>query len=257
MNEQVPEPRVVVRGEVPDDLVRYAAEKAADVAAAAPVPVLDLVVRLEHHADPARERPDHVEVSLDLDGRPVRAHRSAPTMTEAVDRAVDRLRRAVETRAERPQSLQLRHRDATSWHHGDRAARRAEHFPRPADDREIVRRKTFALRPESLEDAIFDLAVLDHDFFLFVHDETGEDNVVCRDGGAYTLLQPTPTPDAIARVGVPIRSGPAPVEMKLDDAVSLLDESDQPFVFALDPETGRGRVVYRRYDGHYGVVTPA
>ena len=45
-------------------------------------------------------------------------------------------------------------------------------YPRPADDRTVVRRKTFALRPESIEEALFDLEALDHDFFLFVHADT-------------------------------------------------------------------------------------
>ena len=31
----------------------------------------------------------------------------------------------------------------------------------------------------------------------------------------------------------------------------------EPFVFFLDEATGRGRVVYRRYDGHYGLVATA
>ena len=31
----------------------------------------------------------------------------------------------------------------------------------------------------------------------------------------------------------------------------------EPFVFYLDPETGRGRVLYIRYDGHYGLITAA
>ncbi|MBO1414556.1 sigma 54 modulation/S30EA ribosomal C-terminal domain-containing protein, partial [Streptomyces sp. FH025] len=32
---------------------------------------------------------------------------------------------------------------------------------------------------------------------------------------------------------------------------------DQPFVFYTDTSTGRGNVLYRRYDGHYGLITPA
>lgn len=37
---------------------------------------------------------------------------------------------------------------------------------------------------------------------------------------------------------------------------SCLDETDAPFVFYVDAQTGRGHAVYRRYDGHYGVVSP-
>jgi ribosome-associated translation inhibitor RaiA len=251
-----PQPTVVVRGEVPTTMVAYGREKLAAVAAIAPGPVLDLELRLDHHVDPARERAYHVEVVLNLDGQPIRARRSAATITEAIDRAVARLRRQVEARAERPQSKVLRHRDLTSWHHEDRPAERGHFFPRPKEEREIIRRKTFALRPESIEEALFDLDALDHEFFLFVNDETGEENVVARDESGYTLLQPTPTPDAIDRVGVELRTGRPPGEMQLGEACEVLDETDQPFVFYIDSAVGRGRVVYRRYDGHYGLITP-
>jgi ribosome-associated translation inhibitor RaiA len=237
-------------------MVAYGREKLAAVAAMAPAPVLDLELKLDHHLDPARGRANHVEVVLNLDGQPIRARRSAATMTEAIDRSVARLRRQVEARAERPQAELLRHRDTTSWHHDDRRAERAHAFPRPKEEREIIRRKTFAVRPESIEDALVDLEALDHEFFLFVNDETGEENVVARDEHGYTLLQRTRTPDAIDRVGVELRPGQAPVEMQLGDACDVLDETDQPFVFYIDSAVGRGRVVYRRYDGHYGLIMP-
>lgn len=41
----------------------------------------------------------------------------------------------------------------------------------------------------------------------------------------------------------------------LEEAIDLLDASEQPFVFFLDPQTGRGRVLYRRYEGHYGLLS--
>ena len=37
----------------------------------------------------------------------------------------------------------------------------------------------------------------------------------------------------------------------------LLDEGDEPFVFFAEPDTSRGQVLYRRFDGHYGLITPA
>ena len=33
--------------------------------------------------------------------------------------------------------------------------------------------------------------------------------------------------------------------------------SDAPFVFHLDPVSGRGRVLHHRTDGHYGLLLPA
>jgi hypothetical protein len=42
----------------------------------------------------------------------------------------------------------------------------------------------------------------------------------------------------------------------VDAARAVLDLSDAPFVFYVDPSDDRGRVLYRRYDGHYGLVEP-
>lgn len=41
-----------------------------------------------------------------------------------------------------------------------------------------VRKKEFELKPMSLEDAIAELEMLDHDFYIFLNDENGKVNVV-------------------------------------------------------------------------------
>ena len=48
-----------------------------------------------------------------------------------------------------------------------------------------------------------------------------------------------------------------PPELTLSEAEERLDNRHERFVFFLNPETGRGNVIYRRYDGHYGLITPA
>ena len=34
-----------------------------------------------------------------------------------------------------------------------------------------------------------------------------------------------------------------------------LEADGEPFVFYRDSETSEGRVLYHRYDGHYGLIT--
>ncbi len=257
MDQQTREPAIVVRGDVPDQMVAYARDKLRRIVAHASAPVLDVELQLDHHADPARERPNHVEATIDLDGTPVRAHRSAATMSEAIDRTLTRLRRRVEAATERPQAVQLRHRDLESWHHDDRPTARPHIYPRPLEERQLIRRKTFALEPESIEEALFDLETLDHDFFLFVHDETNAEAVVYRRGSGYGIMQRIATPDAINRTEIPLQAGSQPATTTLEDALSVLDESDAPFEFFIDAESGRGTVAYRRYDGHYGLILPS
>ena len=254
MERQVQEPTIVVRGDVRDDMVAYARDKLLEIGARTSVPILDVELRLDHHADPARDRPEYVEVTIDLGGTPVRAQQSAPTVSEAIDGAVTRLRRRVEAASERPHARRLRHRDVEAWHHGDRRTRRPHVFPRPAEDRAIVRRKTFALHTESVEEALFDLETLDHDFFLFLDDETGAEAVVSRIGEGYALMQRRATPEAIARVEVPLELGPHPATTTLENALTVLDETGAPFEFFIDATSGHGMVAYHRYDGHYGLI---
>jgi ribosome-associated translation inhibitor RaiA len=248
---------VVVRGDVPNTMVAYAREKARHVVASTTIPVLNVRVRLERHADPARHCGNHVEMSLDLDGTPVRAHRSAPTMHEAIDGTCARLRRRLEVASERARSIALRHRDHKSWHHDDLRVDRPAFFSRPPDGRQVVRCKTFALTPEPIDEALADLELLDHDFFLFRHDETGAENVVYRTGHAYGIMQRVATPKTVAACTPPLEVGSRPARETIDTARTMLDLTHDRFVFFVDMDADRACVLYRRYDGHYGLVVPA
>jgi len=254
MPQQLAEPAIVVRGDVPENMVAYAREKLLGAVDQTARWVRGAEARLDAHADPAREGRNHVEMTADLDGDVVRARFSAPTISEAVDGAAARLRRRVQAADDRPEARRLRHRESDSWHHGDALTGRPPYFPRPEDERTLVRRKTFAMRPESIEEALFDLEVLDHDFFLFVHDETGAEAVVHRVDGGYGLRQRVPTPEAVERAEMPLQVGAAPATTTVEQAMTVLDESGAPFEFFVDEANGRGAVVYRRYDGHYGLV---
>ena len=63
---------------------------------------------------------------------------------------------------------------------------------------------------------------------------------------------------SLAHTAAPIEhSATRPPTLSLEDATQLLDDGDLPFLFFVDPETGRGQVLYRRYDGHYGLIVPS
>ncbi len=57
---------------------------------------------------------------------------------------------------------------------------------------EVVKHKKFVLRPMSVDEAILQMNMLDHNFFMFKNGDTGEVNVVYkRDDGNYAVLEPT------------------------------------------------------------------
>ena len=56
---------------------------------------------------------------------------------------------------------------------------------------DVVRTKRFAVKPMSVEDAITQMELLGHDFFLFLNEANSELNVLYRRvDGSYGLLQP-------------------------------------------------------------------
>jgi hypothetical protein len=144
------------------------------------------------------------------------------------------------------------------WRHGDRASERPRYFPRPAEDRQLVRHKTFSVDELTPDEAVFDMEQLDYDFHLFCDLASGADSVVERlEDGSYRLTRPAPadvdpgpfaTSIEVSTVAIP--------ELRVDQAIERLDAGAEPFVFFVDPTTGRGNVAYRRYDGHYGLITP-
>lgn len=59
-------------------------------------------------------------------------------------------------------------------------------------DYDVVKHKAFVLRPMDVEEAILQMNMLGHNFFVFLNAETGSTNVVYkRDEGNYSVLEPT------------------------------------------------------------------
>jgi len=248
------------RGEVSAAEREYAETKIARLSDLVSAPVLFARIVLTTHDDPARERPASAKGELDVNGRLVLAHVAAATMHEAIDLLDARLRERLERFAHHQQSKARRARSSEvgQWHHGDRETSRPAYFPRPVDEREVVRTKTFAVDAMTPDEAAFDLELLDHDFYLFVNLETGEDNVVARspDGG-YVLSERSATcslDDVAASIGRDDRRPPA---ASTAEAVDLLELGGLRHLFFVHPDDGRGRVLYHRYDGHYGLIVPA
>lgn len=187
---------------------------------------------------PQYDRPARIEAGLHLDGHPIRAHVAADDMDDAIASLIDRIERQLRDLAGRDRDRERRPLDPSTWNHGDPPTHQPPYFPRPADEREIVRHKSFALDP--LDPAEAATAMLDGDyvFFLYVDRETGSDHVIFRN------------PDG----GMGIDEHPAP--LTATEAKERLDVGAEPFVFHQEPNRDRPAVLYRRYDGHYGRITP-
>lgn len=231
---------VVADDDIPERVRAHAVENLVHVARFAPRPVLHARVTLRKHRDPARDRPAVAKAALDVSGRSVRAHVAAAHLIEAIDLLADRLRRNLEDldELERARRRETGVADPGEWRHGDLPTARPEHFVRPPDERELVRRKTYARSPLTLEEAALELQLLNYDFYLFTNADTGEENVVYRGlNGRLEHMEEAPV-------------------LLVEDAIGRLDAGGEPLVFFVDPQSRRGHVLYLRYDGHYGLLEP-
>ncbi|WP_245645947.1 sigma 54 modulation/S30EA ribosomal C-terminal domain-containing protein [Pseudonocardia acaciae] len=66
------------------------------------------------------------------------------------------------------------------WRHDDPPADRPRHFPRPPEQRQIVRHKSVTLARCGADDAAEHMRALDFDFHLFTEAGSGQDSVLPR-----------------------------------------------------------------------------
>jgi ribosome-associated translation inhibitor RaiA len=251
--------QVEAHGRVPDGMRELAAAKAASQFRFASEPVLSARVTLAVSADPAVPRPAVAQATIDLNGRTIRAQAAGETMRAAIEHMAARLRirlaRSARDWSARRGTLPVP--EPGEWRHQSIRAHRPGYFPRPAAARAVIRRRGYAPRSLTPEEAVAELDLLDYDFHLFTERSTGEDSVLYRVGDQYRLAQARPKPDRLGPLpaAVTLSDHRAPV-LTLAEAIGRLEWLGRPFVFFVNPETARASLLYHRYDGHYGLVDP-
>lgn len=256
--------QVQVTGERAPDIAEYAQRQVRSVFRYTGRPILAARVRVTRRGDPAGALPVTAQATLDVNGRPVRAQVRAATAREAVDALRDRLQSRLRRVLDRAAGTGEARRGASpsaaphEWRHRGVPPARPPYYPRPPEEREIVRHKSFTLASSDLDEAAFDMESLDYDFHLFTELGSGQDSVLYRTTDGYRLAQVDPRPEALARHAAEVTVSPHPAsELSTAEAVAQMRFWDRPFLFFLDAERGRGALLYHRYDGHYGLISPA
>jgi len=252
---------ISTRGDVDDATIERAKERISRVGSHCREPIIHVELRVTN--DPGHLSPEHVraEATLSVKRGPVRAHAHGATLSEAVDLMIERLRRRVDRHESRLHRVGSKRHDGVAaegqWHHGD--VQDAPRHPRPVPDEaaDVVKRKTFAAVPMNVEEAAFDLEILDHDFYLFEEVQSGEAALLSvQDDGRFRLaIAESADIDTASNLAVDRFPGPAVLDQQ--GAQRLLDDGDDPFVFHRVGAAEGAQVMYRRYDGDYGVVVLA
>jgi len=178
--------RLQVKGknvEVSDSVRDYAEEKLGklDRLLADPTQVeLELAVE----KNPAIADSHVAEATIFTKGPTLRAREKAPDVRASIDQLADKLERQV-----------IRYRDKRRRRGAPRSSNGAqpETFPVVADEDEpvIVKTKQFAVKPMTPEEAVLQLELIGHDFFVFRNSESNDVNVVYRRrDGNYGLIEP-------------------------------------------------------------------
>ena len=123
------------------------------------------------------------EVTVSVDGLILRAEENSNDMYLSIDRAVDKL-----------DSQIRRYRTKMGKHLRDPKPEAPEEALEPVYEEahyDVVRVKKFAVKPMDVDDAITQMELLGHNFFVFMNAETSSMNVLYRrNDGAYGLLVP-------------------------------------------------------------------
>ena len=124
-----------------------------------------------------------VEITLQKGGFIFRAQERSQDLEDALDACVDSLIRQIrknKTKLER----RLREVSFDEVFNAPDAAEVEEEY-------DVIRRKTVALKPETVDEAILQMNMLGHAFYMFRNAETETVNVVYkRSDGGYSVLEP-------------------------------------------------------------------
>ena len=126
---------------------------------------------------------NHVaEATIWTKGPTLRAREASADMRSSIDQLVDKLERQV-------QRYRQKRRRRSGRDNGTNLG--AEPPSYEGSEPSIVKTKQFPVKPMSPEEAVLQLELVGHDFFVFENAETGEVNVVYRrHDGNYGLIEP-------------------------------------------------------------------
>lgn len=136
------------------------------------------------------ERNEHIiEATIPINRFILRAEESSHDMYTSIDNVVEKIERQVrkyKTRVNRKgKQVGMDYLPFTTTEELDNTEEDVINNDR------IEKTKTFVVKPMDVEEAIMQLELVDHDFFVFLNDKTDEIEVVYRrKGNKYGLIQP-------------------------------------------------------------------
>lgn len=125
-----------------------------------------------------------VEITIKTDKQTYRAESITEDFYKSVNENADKIKRQINKYKTKIISRKRENREVPLHN--------AEMNERKMLEKELIRKKRFDLEPMSVEEASIQLEVLDHDFYIFLNEETGETNLIYkRKDGGYGIIETT------------------------------------------------------------------
>ena len=179
--------RLQVKGknvDVSDSIRRYAEEKLAKLDRQLHE-LTQVELELSTERNPSISSNQVAEATIWTKGPTLRAREASTDMKASIDQLTEKLLRQIEHYRAKRSRRQARG-NGIPPPGGPMSIPDEEHVPN------IVKTKQFSVKPMTAEEAVLQLELIGHDFFVFRNDESGDVNVLYRrkDGG-YGLIEPT------------------------------------------------------------------
>ena len=138
-------------------------------------------------------------MTINASGATLRGQETGLTLFAAVDAVTDVMDKQIRRYKGRAYRTSQARRSARSQAMRENVGALLEDVASDEEDREesleevgkVVRVKRFSMKPMTVEDAIMEMELLDHDFFLFHNAETDRHSVVYRrTDGDYGVIEP-------------------------------------------------------------------
>jgi len=155
-------------------------------------------VNLSVAKNPRISSKQSAEVTLYVDGAVVRAEESSENLYASIDLVANKisrqLRKYKEKRNNRKHSSPVKATEAYLNQPPSTDVCQVLNNNEPQLPEGVLRSKYFAMPPMSVAEALEQLVLIDHDFYVFLNEATDEINVVYeRNHGGYGLIQPRRT----------------------------------------------------------------
>jgi putative sigma-54 modulation protein len=186
--------KLVIQGkniEITDALRDYVTQKIEKAVNHYQSLTTEVDVHLSVARNPRINSKQTAEVTIYVNGSVVRAEESSENLYASIDLVADKISRKLRKYKEKRRDRSftsvktaeaLSDQPVTS----ELTAKREPELPA-----QVVRTKYFAMNPMSVEEALEQLEMIDHDFYMFLNAETGEINVIYeRNHGGYGVIMP-------------------------------------------------------------------